>query len=472
MIINAEFRKRWMYGATSLVLLVFLFAPSVFAQRTKIERGFNLFSAQQDVELGQQVAQDAQKQLPMLNNTSVDDYLNRLGKRLASYTPYEKFPYQFKCVNDPTINAFALPGGFLFINRGAIEAADNEAELAGVMGHEIAHVALRHGTNQASKSQLYQAPLAFLSVFGGDSTAALLGQLGGSFVVNSVLLKYSRDAERQADLIGTQILFDANYDPGYMAKFFEKLDTGDRGTDFFSSHPNPDNRMENINVEIGRLGTRSGRRVNDNQEFRRIKSLLKSLPPAPETGTSQTEASSREGTTQREETAGRRETRPADPSRRFRGFFSEYLRLRYPDNWKVFGHDREFTLTPEGGLIRSKNDSAVAYGAKIVVFTPRTDGRSGISLDEATTQLMQGFQRSNPYMRLARDGGRVRIDGKAALSRVYENESPAGGREYDWIITVMRPEGLTAFIFVAPEEDFSYYQRTFENILDSVYFRN
>jgi Zn-dependent protease with chaperone function len=472
MTINAEYIKRRVLRMIMGLLLVLCLPLSVFGQRTQIKRGWNLFSAQQDIELGQQVAQDAEKQLPMLNNTRVDDYLNRLGKRLASYAPYEKFPYQFKCVNDSTINAFALPGGFLFINRGVIEAADNEAELAGVMGHEIAHVALRHGTHQATTSQLYQAPLAILSVFGGDSKAALLAQLGADFAVNSVLLKYSRDAERQADLIGTQILFDANYDPVYMAKLFEKLDTGDRGTDFLSSHPNPDNRIENINVEIMKLGTRSGRRVNDTQEFRQIKSLVKSLPPAPKTGTSQTEASSREGTTQREKTAGRRETRPADPSRRLRNFFSEYIRLRYPDNWKVFGHDMEFTLTPEGGIIRINNDSAVAYGAKIIVFTPPTDSRSGISLEEATAQLIQGFQRSNPSMRLARDGGRVRVDGKTALSRVYENESPVGGREYDWIITVMRPEGLTAFIFVAPEEDFSYYQRTFENIIGSVDFIN
>jgi Zn-dependent protease with chaperone function len=461
MTIKAEYIKGRGLRTIMGLLLVLCLPSSVFGQRTQIERGWNLFSAQQDVELGQQVAQDAEKQLPMLNNTRVDDYLNRLGKRLASYAPYEKFPYQFKCVNDSTINAFALPGGFLFINRGVIEAADNEAELAGVMGHEIAHVALRHGTNQATKAQPYQAALAILSVFGGDSKAALLAQLGAGFTVNSVLLKYSRDAERQADLIGTQILFDANYDPEYMAKFFEKLDTGDRGTDFFSSHPNPDNRIENINVEIRKLGTRSGRRVNDTQEFRRIKSLVKSLPPAPKTGTGQTE-----------EKPGGRETRPPDPSSRSKGFFSEYIRLRYPDNWKAFGDDRDFTLTPEGGILRNSAGSHVAYGVQIVVFTPATGGRSSVSLEDATAQMIAGFQDNNPSMKLARDLGRVRVDGKNALSRVYGNASPLGGREFDWIVTVMRPEGLTAFIFVAPEEDFSYYQRTFENIIGSVDFRN
>jgi len=158
-------------------------ASSAFAQRTPLKPGgMNFFSPQQDVELGQKVAQDAERQLAMLNRPQVDDYLNRLGRRLAANAPGEKHPYQFKCVNDSTINAFALPGGFLYINRGTIEAASNEAELAGVMGHEIGHVALRHGTNQASKQYLAQAPLAILgSVLGGNSAGAILAQVGTGF---------------------------------------------------------------------------------------------------------------------------------------------------------------------------------------------------------------------------------------------------------------------------------------------------
>src|SRR5512136_1295102 len=219
-----------------LVLAVML-TPFAFAQRTKLKPGWNLFSPQQDIELGQQVSKDAEKKLPMLNNKRVDDYLNRLGKRLAAVAPGEKYPYQFKCVNDAEINAFALPGGYLFVNRGTIEAADNEAELAGVIGHEISHVALRHGTNQASKQQLAQAPMAILgSILGSRSTGALLAQLGSEFAMGSVLLKYSRDDERQADLMGTQILYDCNYDPTNMAKFFEKLESKGRSIDFFSSH--------------------------------------------------------------------------------------------------------------------------------------------------------------------------------------------------------------------------------------------
>ena len=247
-----------------MLLLSFVSAPFAFAQRTRLKPGMNFFSPQEDVELGRQVSQDAEKKIVMLNNRRVDDYLDRLGKRLAAVAPGEKYPYQFKCVNDASINAFALPGGFLYVNRGTIEAADNEAELAGVIGHEIGHVALRHGTNQASKSYLAQAPLAILGTFmGNNSVAAILAQVGTSFAASSILLKYSRDDERQSDLMGAQILYDASYDPRYVAQFFEKLDSKGRGSDFFSSHPNPDNRIQNINTEIRRLGSIPDNAVND-----------------------------------------------------------------------------------------------------------------------------------------------------------------------------------------------------------------
>ena len=150
-----------------------------------------------------------------------------------------------------------FPGGFLYVNRGTIEAADNEAELAGVIAHEIGHVALRHGTNQASKSYLAQAPLGHSRFRSWEATPlpAILAQVGTSFAASSILLKYSRDDERQSDLMGAQILYDASYDPRYVAQFFEKLDSKGRGSDFFSSHPNPDNRIQNINTEIRKLGS-------------------------------------------------------------------------------------------------------------------------------------------------------------------------------------------------------------------------
>ena len=138
----------------------------------------------------------------------------------------------------------------------------------------------------------------------------------------------------------------------------------------------------------------------------------------------------------------------------------------------MFGHEKEFTLTPEGGIVRNGNDSAIAYGASIAVYDPPSGGRSDTSLESATAQLMEGFQRSNPSMRRIREFSRVRVAGKSALSGLYENKSPLGGREIDWVVTVMRPEGLTAFIFVSPEPDYDAYRRVFEKILNSVDFIN
>lgn len=260
------------------VAIVIVVAPLALAERTKLSPGVNFFSVDQDVQIGRQVARDAERQLRILNDGEVNRYFNGVGRRLVSRTPGPSYTYRFKVVDDRTINAFALPGGFLYINRGIFEAADNEAQFAGVVAHEIAHVALRHGTNQMSKAYAAKAPLAILgNLVGSGSIVGLLTQLGASFAANSVLLKFSRDAERQADLMGAQILYDSNYDPNAMVQFFQKLEAsgGSRGSQFFSSHPNPGNRAAGVNEEIRNLGgVRSFR--NDSADFQRTKRYLKS----------------------------------------------------------------------------------------------------------------------------------------------------------------------------------------------------
>ncbi len=259
--------------ACIILILTLLPAP----ERTRLHPGFNLFSPQQDVEIGRHVSQDAEKKLKIINDSQIGSYISTLGRRLASRAPGERYPYQFKVVNDRAINAFALPGGFLYINRGIFENADNEAQLAGVMAHEISHVVLRHGTNQMSKAYAAQAPLTVLGGALGNSIGGILAQTGASFAANSVLLKFSRDAEQQADLMGTQILYDFGYDPRAMPQFFEKIeaDGGARSAEFFSDHPNPGNRIKGVNQEIVKLGG-ANRPKTDSADFQRIKRILKS----------------------------------------------------------------------------------------------------------------------------------------------------------------------------------------------------
>jgi hypothetical protein len=447
---------------SALIVSILVSTPAL-AERSRIKPGWNLFSPEQDVEMGRQVAADAEKQLAMLNDRRVNDYLNRLGRRLAGKAPGEKYPYQFKAVNDDGINAFALPGGFLYINRGTIEAADNEAQLAGVIGHEIAHVALRHGTNQASKAYAAQAPLALLGgIVGSGSVAGVLAQIGAGFAANSVLLKYSRDAERQADIIGTQILYDNGYDPRAIAQFFEKLEGESRPPEFFSSHPNPENRIEIINSEISKLGGGGGFQAGSS-EFNTIKRYVQGLPAAP-----RNPAEAARGASGRTTAPVRR---PDAPSSRYQTFENRLLTLQHPDNWRVYSQGDAFSIAPEGGIGSDpQGHSAMAYGVTMAVFDPRRTGSQSTRIEDATDQLIQGLQSSNPQMRISREPFRARVDGLPAMSATLTNQSPMGGREIDLLVTVQQPEGMVYLVFVAPESDFRQYQSTFEKMLSSIRF--
>ena len=181
-----------------------LCAPLVArAETSRATPGFNLFSVEQDVEIGRQSAVEAERQLPMLKNRNVDGYLNKIVTRLAAQAPGARYPYAIKAVNDPSINAFALPGGPMYVNRGLLEAARSEAELASVLAHEMAHVAMRHGTHQASKAYLGQAGLGILGGLLGrndKNTSQIVNAVGG-LGLNAVFLKFSRDAEYQADQV-------------------------------------------------------------------------------------------------------------------------------------------------------------------------------------------------------------------------------------------------------------------------------
>jgi beta-barrel assembly-enhancing protease len=172
--------------------------------------GFNLFSVEQGVEIGRQSAVEAERQLPMLRNRNVDRYLGKIVTRLAAHAPGARYPYGIKAVNDSSINAFALPGGPMYVNRGLFEAARSEAELAGVLAHEMAHVALRHGTHQASKAYLGQAGLGILGGLlgkNGGNTAQIVNAVGGPGL-NAVFLKFGRDAEYQAVPRRRELRFD------------------------------------------------------------------------------------------------------------------------------------------------------------------------------------------------------------------------------------------------------------------------
>lgn len=248
--------------------------------------GFNLYTPQQDVALGEKTAAQIENQMPMLKDQETVSYINALGKKLASFAPNDLkiYVWQFHVVNTNDINAFALPGGYIFVNRGTIVAAQDEAQLAGVMSHEIGHVVMRHGTHQASEKGLVEAPLSILGGLLG-STGSVAGSLlnaGVGFGINSLFLKNSRGIEAQADAVGTYILYHAGYDPHAMAQFFQILQEKypQQTMQFFSDHPNPGNRIKNVDAEIPELGP-PRHWIENTPQFEKIKKHLESLPPPP-----------------------------------------------------------------------------------------------------------------------------------------------------------------------------------------------
>jgi hypothetical protein len=445
--------------------LSLLLVPGSSAQRTQLKPGWNQFSPQQDIELGKRAAVDAEKQLPLCNAPRVDAYLTELGMRLAQKLPTGgvQYPFEFHCVNDKAINAFALPGGYVFVNRGAIEAADTEAQLAGVLAHELSHVALRHGTNQATKAMMAQTGLGIFGAVFGDTTGGALLTTLGSFTAGGVLLRYSRTAESQADVMGTQVNYDSGYDPRALAQFFEKLNAETKGkipAEFFSDHPNPEHRVERVDEEIDKLGGVRPNARRDSSEFEAIKRevlalpVLKKLPPgAPGVAAP----------------AGP----PPPPSGNFATYQANSYTLRYPDNWKKYPESdgSGVSFAPEGGVVNDgSGHSALAYGLIVSVGKAQGDPNDWNALDSATRQVIQDLQKANPNMKITRKGEHLRLNGQPGLSTYLSNDSPAGGQETDWVVSVLRPEGIVYFVCVAPQSAYANYDKTFSSILDSVRF--
>ncbi|MBK5294858.1 MAG: M48 family metalloprotease [Acidobacteriia bacterium] len=439
-------------------ILLLVLASSALAQQRAIKPGFNLFSKEQDIQMGREYAAQIERQMPVVRNAELDAYLQRIGRKLASQPEAGNYPYTFKLVRDKNINAFALPGGPTFVHTGLIAAAETEAQLAGVMAHEIAHVALRHGTNQASKAQLIQLPAMLAGSLLGDSgsLAGTLAQIGIGLGANSVLLKYSRNAERDADLLGARMMSRAGYNPIEMARFFEKLQAetgkGNAFTSFLSDHPNPGDRVKAVQEEIRYLPR--NKYTADTGELPRIQKSIQGLPEPPKP-----RGQSRN--------TGNPDPAASRPSGRFKQFQGREVAFQYPDNWEVHGEpgSDQVTVAPVSAVFGQQ----LGY-ALIVSFSemPRnTDLRAG------TEQLLKQLQKENPSMKVTQTARRTEVNKYQGMVTRLESDSPyTGAREVDLVVTLDRPGGLFFLVFIAPDKEYPAVQRTFEQILQSVRFAN
>ena len=435
------------------------------ATQTRIVAPSNKYAPADDVKLGKEAAAQAMKELPMLNDERVDDWVEDIGARLVQAIPAEfqhpEFRYTFDVVNESDINAFALPGGPMFLNRGMIEAAKTEGEVAGVMGHEISHVALRHGTAQATKGQKFQLGAILGQVAGavvGGTAGAIIAQ-GSQFGLGTYFLKYSREYESQADLLGAQILARAGYDPRQMANMFKTIEAqgGGRQPEWMSSHPNPGNRYEAINREAAMLRVEAR---GDTGEFQAVRGRLTAMSPAP---SAEEIAKNRgNGGSGAGGSAPRAAVRVEPPSTTQRTYKpGDFLRVTVPANWsQVNSGEGGVTYAPEGGYVEANGRSAFTHGVQFGV----AQGVSG-NLQRDTEQLLQNFARSNPYLR-SRGSRRDSLGGRSGLTTVLANTSDVSGRPelVSVSTTQLRNGNMLFLIAVAPEEEYDNYEGAFQRV--------
>jgi beta-barrel assembly-enhancing protease len=244
-----------------------------------VGKGVNFYSLEKEIAIGKQLAQEVERQAKIVDDPVIAEYVNRIGQNLVRNSD-AKVPFTIKVLDSEEVNAFALPGGFFFVNSGLILKADSESELAGVMAHEIAHVAARHGTKQATRGQLMQIGMIPLIMMGGWTGYAIYQ--GAGLAIPITFLGFSRAMEREADFLGLQYMYKAGYDPTSFVDFFEKIQTMEKrkpGTvaKVFSTHPMTDDRIKASQQEIQNILKAKPEYVVNTSEFNDVKARLYSL---------------------------------------------------------------------------------------------------------------------------------------------------------------------------------------------------
>jgi hypothetical protein len=420
-----------------------------------------------------------EQQLPLLGNRTVEQFVSEVGEKLAAQAPGPKFDYQFRVVNASDLNAFALPGGPIYLNRGIIESAKNEGEVAGVLAHEIAHIALRHGTHNASKAYLTQAGVGILGgILGGKvggNTAQIINVLGG-FGLNALFLKYSRDAETDADVIGAQILTRAGYNPADMANFFKTLEATEkrRTANWLSSHPAPARRIQRIEQEARILGVAPSPSTNT-QRMASVQSQLRGMPAARTTQElAQMTTPQQPGRTTQSRTGI---TQVATPSRELRSYTSRgrLFQLGVPSDWRVYESDGHgVTIAPEGGVGTLNGQTEVVYGAVINHYDPFGNVQSrgtNPTIEEATDDLLRQIQNSSPHLRVVRGSQRAfTVAGGRGLGATLSGVSPATRiRERVTLVTRKLADGhLIYMLFITPDEDATRFNPALNAMVQSL----
>jgi Zn-dependent protease with chaperone function len=433
-------------------------------------------SKQEQIQLGQQAVGEVYKQMPVLpDSNEMTQYVNNLGQRLAAVIPQQyNWPYQFHVIPQKEINAFALPGGNIFVNVGTITAAANEAQLAGVIGHEMAHVYMQHSIKQMKKSQGPSILAGLGQILGSmvGGVGGAIASIGGQIAGGALMMKYSRADEAQADAVGAIILYKASYDPRQMAQFFQTLaqESGGRGgPQWLSDHPDPGNRYQAVSNQVKNWPSRSF--ITNNSRFQQIRSVAGKTRTYTAEEIAQMAKSGQirntgapAGAQQPPATIGNVSRSDVMPSGQFQTLNSQAFTIDYPSNWQPTQDQQSggVTIAPPAGVTQG----AIAYGVVIGAAQPQAS-----SLDDAVNQLVQGMTQQNQGLRQTGSLQSIRVNGLAGRAVDLSGPSPItdGSRqlqEHDWLVALPYGQGgLVYLVFVAPDRDFNQLKGTYNDML-------
>ena len=442
--------------------------PMAAVAQTRIIAPKNKYKVQDDIKLGNDAAREVEQKMPIISDADATSYIERVGQRLVASVPQQfrqpAFNYRFKWVNASDLNAFALPGGPMYVNRGMIDAAHNEGELAGVMAHELTHIVLRHATAQATKQGSAKNTLGTIGlILGGAILGGQTGaQLGGLFA-QSWMLKYSREYETQADTLGAQIMANAGYDPRDLANVFQTIAQQDRGgsPQWLSSHPDPGNRFENINREATYLHV-AANPIKITRDFERIQAKFRALPRARTMAEIEKDGSNGQGRTENPTASGRYSNSVQYPSNRVRTYSgANWLRINVPSNWLDFSSQDNVLFAPEGAY----GDQGITRGAMIGIYQGRNNNIARDS-EAYVNEMLQG----NSYLSQRSDLAQTNVSGRQGYTTVLSGRSPITGRTE--IVTIytaqLRNGGLLYINTVVPDTEGQNYSYAFRSMLNSI----
>jgi Zn-dependent protease with chaperone function len=429
---------------------------------------------EQEMQLGKESAAAVEREMEVVKNPEVERWLNDIGQRLAKTPEANAYPYYFKVVNEPSINAFALPGGPMYVHSGLLAAADTEGEVVGVLAHEMSHVALRHSAAQIGKEQTWGtifglAGVAVGAVAGGSGCGMLcqLGQMGTGIAGNSVLMKFSRGYERDADLNGARMMAAADYDPIQLPRFFEKLEA-QLGTAaepkglalWMSDHPATGSRIKYVSEDIQFYPKRDYTASTGN--FPQIKKLVATIPaPKPKPAFL---ILAKQGATPR-----------ANLPAGFKDYQANGFAIAYPQSWGA-GQAKSggsLYIVPQGGARQAENGEVeLLAGGMLDYYVPQASG-AAVKLDTGTKEFLAALHKGDKNLQAGQPGAASVGGQPGLLTRLTtKTSSQQAPDQVIYLYTVAREAGLWYVALAAPTAQAGEIEPVFKQMIETVQFAN